>query len=415
MQEVFLRMDYRVFQWVNQTLTHSSLDAFFKFWTDFQQTPAFYILLPFLLSFIYWRQKWKGLGVFSGGLIAMALADAINSKVLKPFFARARPFVQLGTDEVTLRIPEAGGFGFPSSHAVDAFCLLAFVSYFYPKLFWPLIGLAFLTAYSRVYSGVHFPADVIVGAGVGLALGQIFARAKKALIFATLALFSLQGQALEDPTKGKPLMPWLWENQFRPTLEMATEKSNLYLLAGGSALTAASFSQDEESKKFAARYITEEQAQIGSKIGGGPPLIGLAVLQIIFDQEEGLAHGRAIALTAASHISIALMAQRERPNKSPTRLSFPSGHVSHTFASATSLAYSYGPWVGTVAYSVATWSALSRLREEAHWISDVVAGATLGIFWGRASALAGKKDKSDQSFYPAPLDDGGLLVYRREF
>lgn len=416
--ELILSIDYFLFELINQELTHPYLNGFFIFWTDFQKSPVFYFfILPLLLVLIFWRQRWKGLGLFSLSLFVVGVTDLINSKLIKPIFDRPRPLDAEPSisEEVILRIPDVGGPSFPSSHAVDAFCLVAFISYFHPRLFLPLGALATLTAYSRVYSGVHFPSDVLFGALVGLVLGFSFAYLKRLIKYLVLVLFCFNAHGMQDPTGGKPFLPWLWQDQFKPTLEASIEKSNLYVFGGGSLLTAVSFSEDENSKELATQVITEEQAQIGSKIGGGPPLIGIAILQMFFDQKEGLAHARAITLTAFSHITIAVAAQRERPNNSPTRLSFPSGHVSHTFTSATSLAYSYGPWVGTLAFTGATWNALSRLREEAHWLSDIVAGATLGIFWGRASAMANRSEKLDYSIVPLPLDGGAGIMYSKDF
>jgi membrane-associated phospholipid phosphatase len=231
-----------------------------------------------------------------------------------------------------------------------------------------------------------------------------------------LTVLASKARALEDPTGGKAFTPWLWEDQIRPTLKTAGEAGQLYLLAGGSALTAISFSWDDMGQEFAADIISQKQATLSSKLSSGPPLVGLALVQILFDQKAGLAHGRAIALTALSHITLAGLIQRERPNHSPTRLSFPSGHVSHVFASATSLAYAYGPWVGGFSYAAAVWCSLGRIRDKAHWVSDVFAGALLGIYWGRASALADARSGEEVGeFVPFLQPGGGGLAWRRDF
>lgn len=414
---LFEEWDQELFQYINREWTHPALDFFFIYWTDIQKTPVFYFLiLPLLLFYVYRKRAWTGVLYLALGFIAMGVADFANAQLIKPFFERARPFDSSISHLVVLRIPESGGYSFPSSHAVDAFCLAQFLKRFFPALYPLLFIFAFLIAYSRVYCGVHFPADVIAGALIGSALGWIFARLKKGVILISVFLLSFQAHGFEDPTGGKPFVPWLWQDQLKPTLKSAVEESNLYVLAGGAALTGVSFEYDDSAHEVATELITKEQAQIGSIIGGGPPLIGLALIQLVVDQEAGLAHGRAILFTAASHISIAALTQRERPNGSPTRLSFPSGHASHVFASATSLAYSYGPWVGTLAYGVAVWNGLSRIREEAHWLSDVVAGATLGIFWGRASAKASEeKEVSLLSFYPMSLPGGAGFGFHMKF
>ncbi|HEY2722881.1 MAG TPA: phosphatase PAP2 family protein [Chitinophagaceae bacterium] len=65
--------------------------------------------------------------------------------------------------------------------------------------------------------------------------------------------------------------------------------------------------------------------------------------------------------------------------------SFPSGHTTVAFAAATVFAMEYKdrPLVPILAYSAATLIGLSRITENKHWITDVVAGAALGFFTGR--------------------------------
>ncbi len=63
-------------------------------------------------------------------------------------------------------------------------------------------------------------------------------------------------------------------------------------------------------------------------------------------------------------------------------VSFVSGHTSSAFAIATVLASEYenNPWVPPVAYGLATLTGLSRLSDNKHWASGVVAGGVLGYF-----------------------------------
>jgi membrane-associated phospholipid phosphatase len=75
-------------------------------------------------------------------------------------------------------------------------------------------------------------------------------------------------------------------------------------------------------------------------------------------------------------------AGRQRPDGGNPR-SFPSGHASGVFSTATVLQRHYGWKVGIPAYAMAGYVAASRLNEARHYLSDVVFGAALGILSGR--------------------------------
>lgn len=73
--------------------------------------------------------------------------------------------------------------------------------------------------------------------------------------------------------------------------------------------------------------------------------------------------------------------RRLRPDQS-SHNSFPSGHTATSFLTATLLHKEYGwkyPWVSILGYSVATLTGATRILNNRHWMSDVVAGAAIGI------------------------------------
>lgn len=73
--------------------------------------------------------------------------------------------------------------------------------------------------------------------------------------------------------------------------------------------------------------------------------------------------------------------KRRRPDSSK-RNSFPSGHTATAFMAATMLSKEYGeisPWIGIGAYTSSTLVAVGRMMNNRHWLSDVLAGAGIGI------------------------------------
>ena len=62
---------------------------------------------------------------------------------------------------------------FPSGHSATAFAFATGLGHVSPAAAVPLHALAALVAYSRVHTGVHYPADVLAGAVMGTALAQL--------------------------------------------------------------------------------------------------------------------------------------------------------------------------------------------------------------------------------------------------
>ena len=107
-----------------------------------------------------------------------------------------------------------------------------------------------------------------------------------------------------------------------------------------------------------------------------------------------LLRAQILAQTVTTAVKFAV--QRQRPDG--TQYSFPSGHSSVTFASATVLQRHYGWKAGAVAYGVATYVAASRIQEERHFLSDVAFGAAIGIAAGRTVTIG----VGDNRFAVAP-------------
>jgi undecaprenyl-diphosphatase len=92
-------------------------------------------------------------------------AAAVLYKLLKKCTGRERPCVKLS--DVQLLVPPIDQFSFPSGHTLHAVTFTIVAIAYYPDLAFVLVPFTALVAYSRVALGLHYPSDVIAGAGVG--------------------------------------------------------------------------------------------------------------------------------------------------------------------------------------------------------------------------------------------------------
>lgn len=91
--------------------------------------------------------------------------------------------------------------------------------------------------------------------------------------------------------------------------------------------------------------------------------------------------GTAYFLTGISVYGIKTITRVQRPDGS-SRNSFPSGHTATAFAGAELLRREYwdvSPWIGISGYIVAAGTGFFRMYNNRHWLSDVIAGAGVGI------------------------------------
>jgi undecaprenyl-diphosphatase len=109
------------------------------------------------------------------GIAAVTVTSGVANLVLKPLGRRGRP----DPSEAPLerRAPMPLSTSFPSGHSASAFAFATAVGSVLPIDAIPIRALASAVAYSRVHTGVHYPADVIAGAWLGTTLAQITVRA----------------------------------------------------------------------------------------------------------------------------------------------------------------------------------------------------------------------------------------------
>lgn len=170
MIETIKYAEYEWFLWLNSF--HSPFWDTIMFWVTYRFTwiPLYLFIIYFLFKNI--RQDFLRSLLFV--LISVGLADRITSGLMKPYFQRFRPCHDPVIQHIVHVVGNCGGqFGFVSSHASNSFALVASLIILFKtykienKLIVFLLIWAIIVSYSRIYVGVHFPSDILVGGLIG--------------------------------------------------------------------------------------------------------------------------------------------------------------------------------------------------------------------------------------------------------
>lgn len=130
-----------------------------------------------ILVILYRRFGWKVATAYVVGFVAaIALTDQLCASYIRPLVERLRPSNLANPIHLEVHIVNGyrgGLYGFPSCHAANSFALATFCTLlFKARRFTVFIfSWAVLNSYSRLYLGVHYPGDLIIGAMVGSAVG----------------------------------------------------------------------------------------------------------------------------------------------------------------------------------------------------------------------------------------------------
>ncbi len=187
------QLDAWLFEAVNSGFTPGWLDNVMVFASSkYGWTPLYVFLV--VLFFVKFPVK-KAVVCILLLVAAFGISDSFTSRVMKPLFKRPRPYTVEALD-VRLPLIKNGNkaqfvqdnrrnYGFVSSHSSNFFALATLSVLL---LGWKgrgrmaLYAIAALVALSRVYLGVHYPGDVIVGSLVGAGIAVLLAYAYRSFL-----------------------------------------------------------------------------------------------------------------------------------------------------------------------------------------------------------------------------------------
>ncbi len=144
-----------------------------------------WVMIPLFFVFILWKTpKSRRTRILVVAAVALSVSSVCNI-ALKQLIGRPRPSAYFVLPSPNTAIEEGRSYGvhvvgkrfydhsFPSGHANTAFAMASLAMIIIGRRFWPAFLVAIEVAYSRVYTGVHFPLDTLAGACLGsiIALG----------------------------------------------------------------------------------------------------------------------------------------------------------------------------------------------------------------------------------------------------
>jgi membrane-associated phospholipid phosphatase len=225
---------------------------------------------------------------------------------------------------------------------------------------------------------------------------------------------SAQIQA-QQPASDSHSLAQLFKSTVNDFRRLPSQESLTWLTIGA-AVAATGQTKDWDVTNGFSQSRMRGVFDAGKTIGGARAQMAGALAAYTIGRATG--HGkvarvggdliRAQVLAQAMTAGIKLSARRNRPDGG--EFSFPSGHTSVTFATATVVQRQFGWKAGVPAYAVASYVAASRVHVKRHFLSDVAFGAVVGVVAGRTVTVGLGKARFAVSPAASPSQVGVSVV-----
>lgn len=162
-------MDFLIFQFINNfSFKWWLFDWLGIFLADY--APFFLVLL---VVYFLFKEKSRARRIYFLSLTSLSiiLSRGLITEIIRFFYNRQRPFEILSIQ--TLINQDSGG-SMPSGHATAFFALLLALYYFSKQNDWGLkpiwwsLGIVSVMGFARIFVGIHWPSDILIGAIIGL-------------------------------------------------------------------------------------------------------------------------------------------------------------------------------------------------------------------------------------------------------
>lgn len=174
--------DVSLFRWINTGWSSPGADEFFRFFSNALQLPFIVALMAIvLLAHLMAGGRFRRGAALA--MLAWPIANALTD-VFKGLLAAARPCVELASvklmyeyDGTLLYLDSSGTTSAHSANMAAIATVLTLESKWWGA---PWIIFAFFTGLSRIYTGAHYPSQVLFGWAVGILCGFVVSKTWKA-------------------------------------------------------------------------------------------------------------------------------------------------------------------------------------------------------------------------------------------
>ncbi|MGQ3060423.1 phosphatase PAP2 family protein [Flavobacterium sp.] len=200
MLEKILQLDREAFIYLNSF----GSDTWDSFWLIITQMYSWIPIFAIILYLTFKRLGWRHALLIIGMITVLLLLTDQTTNLIKNYFQRLRPGSDPGLEGLMRAVKKRQSFSFISGHASNSMAVAFFLyRVLHPYLkymgfffLWPLIF-----AYSRIYLGLHYPGDILVGYLYGIFTGWLVL---KLYIYLRDRYFP-QHERLDDPTNSEPV------------------------------------------------------------------------------------------------------------------------------------------------------------------------------------------------------------------